>query len=47
VGNIATETVIETLARRGAELPQLKPLDSLLKATGGIAAKFSGATAAD
>jgi len=47
VGNIATETVIGTLMRRGAELPQLKPLDSLLKATGGIAAKFSGATAAD
>jgi hydroxymethylglutaryl-CoA lyase len=47
VGNIATERVIETLAQRGAELPQLKPLDSLLKATGGIAAKYSGATAAD
>ncbi len=43
VGNIATEKVIETLAPRGAELPQLKPLESLLKATGGIAAKFSGA----
>jgi len=47
VGNIATETVIETLGRRGAELPQLKPLDSLLKATAGIAAKFSGAHAAE
>jgi hydroxymethylglutaryl-CoA lyase len=47
VGNIATERVIETLGRRGAALPQLKPLDALLKATGGIAAKFSGAQAAD
>jgi hydroxymethylglutaryl-CoA lyase len=43
VGNIATERVIETLTGRGAELPQLKPLDSLLKATAGISAKFSSA----
>src|SRR6201997_4336346 len=41
VGNIATEKVIETLRQRGAELPTLKPLDSLLKATAGIGAKFS------
>jgi len=47
VGNIATETVIETLTQRGAQLPALKPLDSLLKATNGIAAKFSGSHAAD
>jgi hydroxymethylglutaryl-CoA lyase len=47
VGNIATETVIETLAKRGAELPQLKPLDALLKATGGIGAKFSVSHAED
>src|SRR5579862_3535353 len=47
VGNIPTETVIETLARRGAELPQLKPLDSLLKATAGIGARFSSSHAAD
>ena len=43
VGNIATERVIEALTGRGAELPQLKPLDSLLKATAGISAKFSSA----
>jgi hydroxymethylglutaryl-CoA lyase len=43
VGNIATEKVIEALTGRGAELPQLKPLDSLLKATAGISAKFSNA----
>jgi hydroxymethylglutaryl-CoA lyase len=47
IGNIPTEKVIETLTQRGAELPQLKPLDSLLKATGGIAAKFSSSDAAD
>ena len=47
VGNIATETVIETLSQRGAELPQLKPLDSLLKATAGISARFSSSHAAD
>jgi hydroxymethylglutaryl-CoA lyase len=47
VGNIPTEKVIETLTKRGAELPQLKPLDSLLKATAGISAKFSNSHAAD
>ncbi len=47
VGNIPTETVINTLRQRGAELPMLKPLDTLLKATGGIAAKYSESHAAD
>jgi hydroxymethylglutaryl-CoA lyase len=47
VGNIATEKVIDTLRERGAELPTLKPLDTLLKATGGIAAKYSESHAAD
>jgi hydroxymethylglutaryl-CoA lyase len=47
IGNIPTEKVIETLKTRGAELPQLKPLDSLLKATAGIAARFSSSHAAD
>jgi hypothetical protein len=47
VGNIPTEKVIETLTKRDAELPQLKPLDSLLKATAGISAKFSNSHAAD
>jgi len=41
VGNIATERVIEALAQGGAELPPLKSLDALLRATGGISAKFS------
>jgi hydroxymethylglutaryl-CoA lyase len=47
VGNIPTEKVIEALAQRGAELPALKPLDSLLKATAGISAKYSASQAAD
>src|ERR1700751_321538 len=47
VGNIPTERVIEALRRRGAELPPLKPLDALLRATGGIAAKYSTSHAAD
>lgn len=47
VGNIPTEKVIETLRQRGAQLPALKSLDTLLKATGGIAAKFSDSHAAD
>jgi len=47
VGNIPTEKVIEALTQRGAELPALKPLDSLLKAAAGIGAKFSSAGAAD
>ena len=40
VGNIATETVIETLKRRGAELPPLKPLDTLLRATAEMGARY-------
>jgi hydroxymethylglutaryl-CoA lyase len=47
MGNIPTETVIETLRQRGADLPRLKPLDTLLKATGGLAAKYSESHAAD
>ncbi|HLW83851.1 MAG TPA: hydroxymethylglutaryl-CoA lyase [Candidatus Sulfotelmatobacter sp.] len=47
VGNIPTEKVIETLQQRGAELPALKPLDTLLRATAGIGAKFSSSQAAD
>jgi len=47
VGNIPTEKVIEALGQRGAELPRLKPLAALLKATEGIGAKFSSSHAAD
>jgi hydroxymethylglutaryl-CoA lyase len=47
VGNIPTEIVIQTLRQSGAELPALKSLDTLLKATSGIAARYSESHAAD
>jgi hydroxymethylglutaryl-CoA lyase len=47
VGNIPTEVVIEALRAHGAELPALKSLDVLLRATDGLRAKFSSSTAAD
>src|SRR5271154_6934601 len=47
VGNIATETVIETLRGRGAQLPALKSLDTLLRATVEIGARYQNSTAAD
>jgi hydroxymethylglutaryl-CoA lyase len=40
VGNIATEKVIEALKQRGAELPVLKPLDSLLRANAEIGSRY-------
>jgi hydroxymethylglutaryl-CoA lyase len=40
VGNIPTEAVIETLRKRGALLPALKPLDALLRATAEIGARY-------
>ena len=47
VGNIATERVMDALRNRGAELPSIKPLDTLLRATGGIATRYSESQAAD
>ncbi len=47
VGNIATEKVIEALKSRGAQLPPLKPLDALLKATAEIGARYTNSVAAD
>jgi hydroxymethylglutaryl-CoA lyase len=47
VGNIPTEKVMEALRKRSAQLPALKSLDTLLKATGGIAAKYSESHATD
>jgi hydroxymethylglutaryl-CoA lyase len=47
VGNIATETVIETLGKIGAQLPPLKSLDTLLKATAEIGARYKSSLAAD
>jgi hydroxymethylglutaryl-CoA lyase len=47
VGNIATEAVLAAFRQRNAELPTLKPLDTLLRATNGLAAKYSESHAAD
>jgi hydroxymethylglutaryl-CoA lyase len=47
VGNIPTETVIETLRGRGAQVPPLKPLETLLRATAEIGARYKTSTAAD
>ena len=47
VGNIPTETVIETLRGRGAQLPPLKPLDALLRATVEIGARYKNSAATD
>ncbi len=44
VGNIPTEKLIETLKGRGAELPALKPLDALLRATAEIGARYTNST---
>jgi hydroxymethylglutaryl-CoA lyase len=40
VGNIATETVIDVLRKQGAQLPPIKPLDVLLKATAEIGSRY-------
>jgi hydroxymethylglutaryl-CoA lyase len=45
VGNIPTETVIQSLRERGAELPALKSLDTLLRATAEIGARYKTSTA--
>jgi hydroxymethylglutaryl-CoA lyase len=47
VGNIPTEKVLAALAQRGVDPPITRSLDALLKATAGIAAKYSESAAAD
>jgi hydroxymethylglutaryl-CoA lyase len=47
VGNIATETVIEALKQRGAALPPLKPLDTLLRVTAELGVRYTRCSAAD
>jgi hydroxymethylglutaryl-CoA lyase len=47
VGNIPTEKVIEALGGRGAELPRLKPLETLLVVSAELAARYSDSSAAD
>ncbi len=41
VGNIATETVVESLRGRGAQLPPLKSLDALVRATAEVGTRYS------
>ena len=47
VGNLPTESVMTALGQRGVEPPIRRPLDALLKATGGIAAKYRASSASD
>jgi hydroxymethylglutaryl-CoA lyase len=47
VGNIPTEKVLEALAQRGVPPPITRSLDALIKATAGLAAKFSSSSATD
>jgi hydroxymethylglutaryl-CoA lyase len=47
VGNIPTERVLEALKQRDAEVPKLKSLDTLLRASAEIAARYTHSHAAD
>jgi len=47
VGNIATEVLLDTLREHGAELPPLKPLDALLRASTEIGTRYTASHAAD
>jgi hydroxymethylglutaryl-CoA lyase len=47
IGNIPTERVLEALKQRDAEIPRLKSLDTLLRASAEIAARYTHAHAAD
>jgi hydroxymethylglutaryl-CoA lyase len=47
VGNIPTETLLAALKQRDAQLPPLKPLDALLRASVEIGARYSISHAAD
>lgn len=47
VGNIPTEKVMEALRQRGAELSRFKPLDTLLRVSAELGARYRNALAAD
>ncbi len=47
VGNVATERIMQALRERGAELPALKPLDALMKASAEIASRYKSSSVAD
>jgi hydroxymethylglutaryl-CoA lyase len=47
VGNLPTEKVLEALAQRNVPSPIARSLDTLIRASDGIAAKYSSSSAAD
>ena len=47
VGNIPTEVLLAALKKRGAQLPQIKTLDALLRASAEIGARYTVSHAAD
>jgi hydroxymethylglutaryl-CoA lyase len=47
VGNIPTEKVLEALQQRGAIFPALKPLDTLLRISTELGARYTNSSAAD
>src|SRR5216683_4842961 len=47
VGNIPTEKLLEALLQAGVQLPPLKPLDTLLRASAEIGTRYSASHAAD
>jgi hydroxymethylglutaryl-CoA lyase len=47
VGNLPTERVLEALQKHGAAVPPLKPLDTLLRASAEIGARYTASRAAD
>jgi len=47
VGNIPTEAVLDALKQRDAQLPPLRSLDALLRASAEIGARYGGSHAAD
>jgi hydroxymethylglutaryl-CoA lyase len=47
VGNLATETVVAALQSEQAQLPRLKSLDTLLRASAEIGARYTSSHAAD
>jgi hydroxymethylglutaryl-CoA lyase len=47
VGNIPTETLLEALRPRGVQLPSLRPLEALMKASAEIGNRYKTSAAAD
>jgi len=47
VGNIPTEKVLDALKQRGVAVPALKPLDTLLRISAELGARYTSAHAAD